>query len=118
MRPRLLDVMCGGGGSAMGYFIAGFDVVGVDIVPQAEFPFEFYLRNGLKLDPKRIRRNFHAVHASPPCKIHTPLKAVQQYDRQVVNLIPPMRELLQETGLYYVIENVKDAYPYMIDPVM
>jgi hypothetical protein len=29
-RPRLLDLFCGAGGSAMGYHQAGFDVVGVD----------------------------------------------------------------------------------------
>ena len=31
MKPRLLDLFCGAGGSAMGYHRAGFFVVGVDI---------------------------------------------------------------------------------------
>ena len=30
-RPRLLDLFCGAGGAGMGYYRAGFDVVGVDI---------------------------------------------------------------------------------------
>ena len=33
-RPRLLDICCGAGGAAMGYYRAGFDVTGVDIHPQ------------------------------------------------------------------------------------
>ncbi len=35
MKPRLLDLFSGAGGSAMGYHRAGFEVVGVDIAPQA-----------------------------------------------------------------------------------
>lgn len=27
-RPRLLDLFCGAGGAAMGYYRAGFDVLG------------------------------------------------------------------------------------------
>jgi len=30
--PKLLDLYCGAGGAAMGYFHAGFDIVGVKIV--------------------------------------------------------------------------------------
>ena len=30
-KPRLLDLFCGAGGAAMGYYQAGFEVVGIDI---------------------------------------------------------------------------------------
>ena len=30
-KPKLLDLFCGAGGASMGYHLAGFEVVGVDI---------------------------------------------------------------------------------------
>ena len=108
MKPRLLDLFCGASGAAMGYHRAGFEVVGVDIRPQPNYPFAFeqgdaldYLRDGGFDDG-----HFDAIHASPPCQAYTGL-ATQ--DGRHPDLIPPVRELLEATGLPYVIENVEGS---------
>jgi DNA (cytosine-5)-methyltransferase 1 len=72
--PRLLDLFCGAGGAAMGYHRAGFDVVGVDIAPQPNYPFEFHQADALEfMDGLPGRDWFDAVHASPPCNDHSQL---------------------------------------------
>ncbi len=108
-RPRLLDLFCGAGGAAVGYHRAGFDVVGVDIVPQPNYPFEFICDDALGfLSDKYVAwaERFDAIHASPPCQAHT-LHNGARDDHP--DLIAPTRELLEQTGLPYVIENVVGA---------
>ena len=116
MRSRLLDLFCGAGGAAMGYHRAGFDVVGVDIRPQPNYPFEFVQDDALEFlrgITERVRwgwdiSQFAAIHASPPCQAFTAYQrtgVVGEYP----DLIQPVRELLQATCLPYVIENVQGA---------
>lgn len=109
---RLLDLFCGAGGAAMGYFRAGFtDIVGVDICPQPRYPFRFIQADVLK-SPLRPT-DFDAIHASPPCQAHTQMSnrwrghggiADEHHD-----FIGPTRRLLQTSGRPYVIENVPGA---------
>jgi len=122
MRPRLLDLFCGAGGCSVGYHRAGFDVVGVDIEPQPNYPFEFrrddalgwldWLGDGIG--------DYDAIHASPPCQTYLNLTRVNEamgrsHGHQ--NLIDATRERLHQTGLPYVIENVSDARPHLVDPL-
>jgi DNA (cytosine-5)-methyltransferase 1 len=106
MRPRLLDLFCCQGGAAKGYVDAGFDVVGVDITPQPRYPYPFHQRDAL--DFARIHgRHFDAIHASPPCQLYTNAQKINGNPHP--DLIGPVRELLEELGLPYVIENVPGA---------
>ena len=109
MKPRLLDLFCGAGGAAMGYHRAGFEVVGVDIEPQPNYPFEFIEGDALEVPALFTRDYFSAVHASPPCQRFSVISAVYGRAASHPDLIPSTRRLLRETGLPYVIENVPGA---------
>src|SRR5438132_13090968 len=106
---KLLDLYCGAGGASVGYERAGFDVVGIDIKPQPRYPFEFYQTDALLTDLDWIRRErFDVIHASPPCQRYTALRTREDLSGYP-DLIAPTRELLEATGLPYVIENVEGS---------
>jgi len=104
---RLLDLFCGAGGAAMGYSQAGFtQIVGVDIVPQRNYPFTFIQADAL--NPSVDLDLFDLVHASPPCQAFTVYgnnKARVRSDHP--DLIEPTRRLLGDRE--HVIENVQGA---------
>lgn len=116
---RVLDLYCGAGGASMGYHMAGFDVYGIDKNPQPNYPFRFRQSDVLALSPRWIRKHFVAVVGSPPCQAHTSLKAVHgsKYHAQHEDLIPDTRQLMEDTGLPYIIENVEGARASLINPV-
>ena len=64
VRPKLLDLFCCAGGAAMGYHRAGFEVTGVDIAPQKNYPFEFVQTDALEYLAEH-GKNFDVIHASP-----------------------------------------------------
>jgi DNA (cytosine-5)-methyltransferase 1 len=107
VKPRLLDLFCGAGGAAMGYHRAGFDVVGVDIAPQPNYPFPFVQADGLA--PPFQLDGFDAIHASPPCQRWTVGAPGRALGDKHPDLLTPTRDLLRATGLPYVIENVVGA---------
>lgn len=134
----VLDLYCGEGGASVGFALAGCAVIGVDLndderdrrarprpKPLKRYPFPAVegcalavLRRlltgeavlGFTLD------DFAAIHASPPCQKFSPMTRVNGRRRDGtphVDLITPTRELLLETGLPYVIENVPEAAEVM-----
>ena len=99
----------------MGYHRAGFEVVGVDIKPQPNYPFEFVQADALEIAADKFFHgwlSFDAIHASPPCQFYASLSRGDHW-----RSIPPTRELLGQTGLPYIIENVADAAWDMREPV-
>jgi DNA (cytosine-5)-methyltransferase 1 len=109
---RLLDLYCGGGGAGMGYNQAGFEVVGVDINRQANYPFEFIQADCLSLDAAFLA-GFDAIHASPPCQSYTRKASNWGRERkhwiEHPDLVAPTRAMLEATSLPYVLENVPGA---------
>lgn len=113
-RPIMLDTFCGRGGAAVGYYAAGFDIVGVDIEPQPRYPFPFVQGDAIAF----IREHGHlfdAIHASVPCQGYSHLKMLTT--RPYPLLIARAREACRATGRLYVIENVEGARGELLDPI-
>lgn len=93
----------------MGYYRAGFDVVGVDIESQPRYPFSFVQADALTVDLS----GFDVIHASPPCQAN--LKGLGAANRALgrdyehADVIVPVRTRLKASGVPYVIENVVGA---------
>lgn len=103
-RPKALDLFCGAGGASRGLYDAGFDVTGVDIAPQPNYPFTFIQADALSI---HFFRGFDFVWASPPCQAYT--RAQRLRKRAHPDLIAPIREKLRAAGVHYAIENVEGA---------
>jgi DNA (cytosine-5)-methyltransferase 1 len=115
-RPKLLDLFSGSGGCAMGYHRAGFDVVGVDIEPHPDYPFEFIQGDAMAiLEDEDYLDRFHIIHASPPCPRYS-VSTVMHDRSKHPDLVGPVRDLLRAWGGPYVIENVVGAP--LVDPVL
>lgn len=113
-KPLILDLFCGAGGAAMGYHRAGFDVWGVDINPQPNYPFKFTQCDALKYVEQLIWRPAF-IHMSPPCQAYTTMN--NRWGSDSPPLINEIRELVVKTGIPYIMENVVGAKREMINPV-
>ena len=66
---KAIDLCCCAGGAAAGLASVGFDVTGIDIEPQPNFPFEFIQGDALTVDVAFLR-GFDFIWASPPCQFN------------------------------------------------
>lgn len=133
MRPKLLDLCACEGGAGVGYDRAGFDVYSVDLDANRlkRNPYPRTTADALKVVERLLcgypvrfsglwrteylgLSDFAAIHVSPPCQGYTRGNAGKVTDWP--KLIPDFRALLDLTGLPYVIENVTDAGPEMVNP--
>jgi DNA (cytosine-5)-methyltransferase 1 len=99
----------------MGYYRAGFEVVGVDIDPQPNYPFEFVQGDALKLDTDFLA-TFDVIHASPPCQSYSDLAKRNGNAHEWPRLVEPVRKLLKGLGKPWIIENVEGAP--LKDPIL
>ena len=102
---RLLDLFCGGGGAAMGYYRAGFtEIVGVDNKPHKNYPFGFVQADALEyLGEYGV--GFDAIHASPPCQAFVAMANRSKHK----DLLTPTLKMMVEYDCPWVVENVPTA---------
>lgn len=90
----------------MGYYLAGFDVIGVDSKPQPHYPFSFIRRDALSvLLDDALLAEFDAIHASPPCSSESTLRFLAK--QEFPDLLTPTLDRLDDLlGIPWVVENV------------
>ena len=108
MSYKILDLFCGAGGAGKGYQNAGFDVTGVDIAPQPDYPGTFVQGDALAYLAAH-GHEFDAIHASPPCQASCTLTKGTNKGSEYLNLIPATRALLALHNKPTVIENVQGS---------
>jgi DNA (cytosine-5)-methyltransferase 1 len=91
----------------MGYHRAGFDVTGVDIAPQKNYPFTCHQGDALEF-VARHGHEYDAIAASPVCKRYTRAATINGRAAHP-DQIAATRAALRATGRPYVIENVPTA---------
>lgn len=112
---KILDLFCGEGGAAMGYYRAAskvlaekdIQIVGVDIRRMVKYPFGFVHSDVLRLDYDFLL-SFDFIHASPPCKAYTQLSHFSRYDTDE-SILPRLLTTLEAAAKPYVVENVPQA---------
>ena len=110
MLMKLLDLFCGEGLAAWGYWRSGrfTEIVGVDISNmKPRYAFDFVQGDALALDYKFLMQ-FDFIHASPPCQAYskmTPREARKNHPK----LIAGTHLMLVAAGKPYVIENVEGS---------
>ena len=106
----MLDTFCGAGGAAKGYHDAGItEIVGVDMEPQKNYPYEFVQAEALSYIEDHAHE-FDVIHASPPCQGYSIMHNLPWLrGREYPRLIKPLRDLLRLTRKPWVIENVMGA---------
>jgi DNA (cytosine-5)-methyltransferase 1 len=137
-RPVLLDLYCKAGGAGMGYYRAGYKVIGVDHEPQPRYPFQFFQRDALQFveelcsecaDFERDACGLHALFETSEGEHGHAFAAAADYfdaihasppcqpfsitrklhSNKHPDLISATRTCLMRTKLPYIIENVIGA---------
>lgn len=105
----MLDACCGAGGATRGYQLAGFDVTGVDIEPQPNYPGDRFVQADAVEFVLNHGREFDFIHASWPCERYANVTRWRGRPDDHPDLLGVGREALAAAGVPWVIENVPEA---------
>lgn len=107
---KAIDLYCCCGGSSLGIHNAGFDVTGVDITNDHEYPYKFIHSDVFDLDVE-VFQDYDIIFASPPCQPFSiaAKKWINKGYKFSDDLVDKTRQLLLKTGKPFVIENVVGA---------
>jgi DNA (cytosine-5)-methyltransferase 1 len=105
---RLLDLYCGEGLAAWGYWLSGrfSEIVGVDTADMStRYSFDFIQRDALNLTYDFLL-DFDFIHASPPCQAYSKITPDKSKHPR---LISATHLMLAAAGKPFVIENVEGS---------
>lgn len=106
---KLLDLFCGEGLAACGYWLSGrfLEIVGVDTNPDVatRYSFDFICCDAMTLDYDFLSR-FDFIHASPPCQAYSHLTPDPS---RHLRLVADTKLMLYASGKPHCIENVENA---------
>ena len=108
----LVDLCCKAGGCSAGYKAAAdrlglnIHIVGVDIDPQPNYPFEFVRDDAVSFFEKN-KKHFTHAHASPPCQEYTVSTVrFRKAGKIYRDNLGEIRRSIEQSGKPGVIENV------------
>jgi DNA (cytosine-5)-methyltransferase 1 len=107
VKPRALDLCCGGGGATRGLQLAGFDVTGVDVVASPRYCGDAFVQaDALEVE----LAGYDFIWASPPCQAYScSTLALRNEGKVYPDLLSSVRERLKAAAVPYAIENVVGA---------
>ena len=115
---KILDLFCGAGGATRGYQQAcealgiACEITGVDIRPMPRYVGDRFVQADALEYLVEHGHEYDFIHASPPCQAYSTTKSMPYKTKEYPDLVVPVRKLLIESGVPYVIENVMGAPLY------